>query len=406
MRIAHLAFDQKFIPFARDVFEEGYPGKNTWLLLHETDKPLHYIRDSGDFRLVSLRTLRSQDCLQTINDNNLLIVHAMIPAFADVVKRVSEDLTVMWIGWGYEYYSYLEQGFGDLILPETAAAWRRALAAEGSARKGVAFHLKSLLRPAYRALKAALVNQESQETIQTVAGRIDLCCVSPSEMPLLREAFPGFRATHYQLHYFSKEDTLERGPTAMVGPDILLGNSDTPENNHFESMNLLRRMGVDGRKIIVPLSYGHSHYADEVSQFGRRLFGSDFMPLRHYIPIDEYHELLATCGTVIMNHRRQAAMGNISAALYKGARVILREENPIYQTYSKLGVVLDSMHTIEQSPRGAVLPLSAEERSRNRKIVGEYMGRANLISAIRGLEAYCNPASLRQIEALRVAGHG
>lgn len=406
MRIAHLAFDQKFIPFAQDVFEEAYPGGNTWLLLHQEDAALCFIRNSGAFRLVSLRTLRSQDCLETINSNHLLIVHAMIPAFADVVKRVSEDLTVMWIGWGYEYYSYLERVFGDLILPETAVAWQRALAAESAAPKGVTFHLKSLLRPAYRALKEALSSHKSQETIQTVAGRIDLCCVSPSEMPLLKGAFPDFCATHYQLHYFSKEDTLERGPAQMSGRDILLGNSATPENNHLEAMNLLRRMSIEGRKIIAPLSYSHSHYADEVCRIGSRLFGSDFVPLRHYLPIDEYHELLATCGTVIMNHRRQAAMGNISAALYKGARVILREENPIYQTYTKLGAVLDTMHSIEESPHGADLPLSAEKRSRNRKIVGEYMSRANLVRAIRGLEAYCKPTSLRDIEALRAARHG
>ena len=226
-------------------------------------------------------------------------------------------------------------------------------------------------------------------------------------MPLLRKAFPDFRAKHYQLHYFSREDTLERGPAQMAGPDILLGNSATPQNNHVEALHLLRRMNLQGQKIIAPLSYGNSHYADEVCRIGSGLFGSDFFPLRHYLSIDDYHEALATCGTVIMNHRRQAAMGNISAALYKGARVILREENPIYQTYTGLGVVLDSVQSIQASPSAALLPLTDDARSGNREIVGSYMSRSGLVGAIRGLKAYCNTTSAPEgIDALRAVGHG
>lgn len=406
MRVAHLAFDQKFIPFAQDVFEEAYPGRNTWLVLRERGEPVRFIRDLANVRFFTHRQLLSRDCLEAVNSSDLLIVHAMIPAFAGIVKRVSRDVTVLWIGWGYEYYSYLERAFGDLILPETAAAWQRAEAAEPSTSPGVVFRLKSFLRPAYRAFKTALGSSTSQETIQTVAGRIDLCCVSPSEMPFLRASFPDFQAKHYQLHYFSKEDTLDRGPAQMIGLDILLGNSATAENNHFEAMNLLRRMDIQGRRIIVPLSYGDSRYSDEVCRTGRRLFGSGFTPLRDYLPIDEYHQMLATCGTVVMNHRRQAAMGNISAALYKGARVILREENPIFQTYTNLGAVLDSVRSIEQSPHRATLPLSQHERSLNRRIVGEYMARPALIGAIRGLEAHCKRVSSPKGELLKAAGHG
>lgn len=389
MRIAHLAFDQKFIPFSQDVFDEAYPGANTWLLLHEEREPFRFIQNLRDCKLFNLRALQSPGCLEAINRSDLLVVHAMVPPFADLVKRASKSVTVMWIGWGYEYYSFLEQAFGNLILSETSAAWERALAAENRASRGPIYYAKALLRPAYRALKSVMSGHRTPETIKTVAHRIDLCSVSPSEMPFLKEALPGFRATHYQLHYYSKEDTLDRGPAEMGGPDILLGNSATPENNHFEVMSLLHRSGIRGRRIIVPLSYGHSHYADEVCRFGADHFGHDFVPLRDYVSIDEYHQRLARCGTIIMNHRRQAGMGNISAALYKGARVILRQENPIYHTYSRLGAFIEPMHLIEQNIVTLASDLSLEDRSRNRNIVGNYLDRGNLVSAIRGMEAHC-----------------
>jgi hypothetical protein len=93
-----------------------------------------------------------------------------------------------------------------------------------------------------------------------------------------------------------------------------------------------------------------------------------------------------------MNHRRQAAMGNISAALYKGARVVLREENPIYATYTGLGALLDPMSRIEANPSAIMQPLTAPERQKNREVVGAYMSRSNLVRAIQGLAAYCGAA--------------
>jgi hypothetical protein len=93
-----------------------------------------------------------------------------------------------------------------------------------------------------------------------------------------------------------------------------------------------------------------------------------------------------------MNHRRQAAMGNISAALYKGARVVLREENPIYATYAGLGASLDAMSKIEVAPSAILQPLTEAQRRRNREVVGAYLSRPDLVRAIRGLAAHARPA--------------
>ncbi|HEX5093988.1 MAG TPA: TDP-N-acetylfucosamine:lipid II N-acetylfucosaminyltransferase [Burkholderiales bacterium] len=385
MRIAHLAFDQKFIPLAQEAFEEAFPGDNAWYLLHADGQPFQFARPDPRGAVVDRRGLLSPEILNSLNRHPLLVVHAMIPEFAEVVRRVSRDPVVLWFGWGFEYYDFLEPYFGEIVLPDTAVAWRKARAAEE--RVGGFGRWLSPARRAYHALKGLVAGRRT--TIQSIADRIDLCSVSPSEMPLLERAFPGFRARHYQLHYFSKEDTLDRGPARMEGPDILLGNSATGENNHVEALSLLRRMPLENRRILAPLNYGSALYADEICRLGTQLFGPRFVPLREFLPLDEYHELLATCGTVIMNHRRQAAMGNISAALYKGARVVLRAENPIFQTYRGLGAALDAMHDIEDTPAAALVPLSEAQRTRNRELVGNYLGRPALVEAIRGLEAFC-----------------
>jgi hypothetical protein len=403
MRIAHLAFDQKFIPFAQDVFEDAFPEGNSWFLLHAKRAPLRYVSNLHNVELVSRRGLWDSTCIGRIGKHEMVVVHAMIPEFAEVVKRLSADTVVLWFGWGYEYYAYLERVFGPVILPDTAAAWKRSVAADRAVPDGLMRRLKSVPRKVLRTLVSA-ARHKPGETIQTVAGRIDLCSVSPSEMPLLKAAFPHFRAKHYQLHYFSREDILDQGPSQMAGPDILLGNSATPENNHVEAMALLKRVPLDGRRIIAPLSYGPPHYADEICRLGFDSFGPRFTPLRDYLPVDKYFQLLSTCGTVVMNHRRQAAMGNISAALYKGSRVVLREENPIYATYAGLGALLDPMSRIEANPSAIIQPLTALERQKNREVVGAYMSRSNLVRAIQGLAAYYGAARpLASAQAERAA---
>jgi hypothetical protein len=391
MRIAHLAFDQKFIPFAQDVFEDAFPGENSWLLLHPKGAPLRYVSSLQNVQLVSRRELWSPKCVGTIGKHEMVVVHAMIPEFAEVVRRLPAAPVVLWFGWGYEYYAYLDQAFGPVILPDTAQAWNRAEAADRATFRSTMRRLTSAPRNLLRALAVAARGRPAA-TIQTVAGRIDLCSVSLSEMPLLKAAFPDFRAKHYQLHYFSKEDILDQGPSEMTGPDIQLGNSATPDNNHVEAMALLRQLPLEGRRIIAPLSYGYPHYADEVCRIGSTLFGSSFTPLRAFLPVDEYFRLLSTCGTVVMNHRRQAAMGNISAALYKGARVVLREENPIYATYAGLGASLDAMSKVEVAPSAILQPLTEAQRRRNREVVGAYLSRPDLVRAIRGLAAHARPA--------------
>ncbi len=79
-------------------------------------------------------------------------------------------------------------------------------------------------------------------------------------------------------------------------------------------------------------------------------------------------------------------MGNIGAALYKGATVYLRRENPLYPFYTGLGIVLRPMDELMQ--HGASLrPLEREERERNRALIGAHYARERVLQAIQALPA-------------------
>ena len=105
----------------------------------------------------------------------------------------------------------------------------------------------------------------------------------------------------------------------------------------------------------------------------------DFMPVQDYVAI------IRKCGFVIMNHVRQQAVGNIVIMLYLGARVFVRQENPVYAFFKNSGVVISTVQELEGRPELLNLPLTAEERDSNRSIVSDYWGRERAYERTRKL---------------------
>jgi hypothetical protein len=193
---------------------------------------------------------------------------------------------------------------------------------------------------------------------------------------------PGLAAVHHELPLFTTEDVFERGAAAMEGADVLVGNSATASNNHLEAFELLRGRVPHGR-VIAPLSYGDAGYGREVAAAGARLFGERFDALTQWMPLDAYNQRIGRCGFVLMNHRRQQAVGNIGAALYKGATLYLRSENPLWAFYRDLGIHVRSVD--ELASGGPLVPISEARRAENRVRIGAYYARARVVQAIREL---------------------
>ena len=123
---------------------------------------------------------------------------------------------------------------------------------------------------------------------------------------------------------------------------------------------------------------------------GAAALGERFDALTDWMPIEAYNTRIARCGFVVMNHRRQQAVGNICAALYKGASVYLRRENPLFGFFTGLG---DHVCSAIESAGGPIpahrwLALSAEQRRRNREAIEARSAARNVVAAIRALEGF------------------
>lgn len=365
MKIVHLAPDEKFVPLVQVLFEEAFPGRNTYLVPRPRSGSLKYVADLTNVRLRrSIYFKLARLLARQVRAADLLVVHGMTPLFAKALRAVRPECVVVWVGWGFDYYRLLEDQLGGLLLDKTARLEPEVT--------------RSRDRPKPR----------KPLPIVSVAARIDAFSVNPSEVDLLRAVLPALRATYHALPSFTVEDIFDRGAALMAGPDILVGNSASLSNNHLEAFDMLLPLVGSDRRLVVPLSYGNTRYAERVAQAGSERFAERFVPLRTWMPIEAYNEQMRSCGFVVMNHRRQKAVGTIGAALYKGAKVFLRPENPLFGFYAGLGAVIHSTEALEQGDPQALVPLPEADRRRNREVIYARWGRPSVLAAIRRLASY------------------
>ena len=371
MRVVHLARDEKFIPLMQSLFDAANPGANRYVIARRQRRKQRFVQPADNVVFRPEWLFRTPLIAGEVRNADCIVAHSMTTIFAKALRHARPDARVVWLGWGYDYYPLLEAQLGDPLLPAT-----RALTA--------ALRGDDTSRPWWQRLFSRHGDDDApgakRMALSDVASRLSAYAVLPPEVALLRHALPQLRGQAHEVPLFTAEDVFQKGPQAMEGPDVMLGNSATASNNHLEALDWLHSRAGSG-KLIVPLSYGDTGYGQRVAAIGRERFGERLDALTGWMALADYNERIRHCGFVVMNHRRQQAVGNVTSALYKGATVYLRRENPLFDFLAGLGVCL---RQIDDSA-GALEALSAQERSRNREIIGAHYARARVLSAIRNL---------------------
>jgi len=385
VRIVHLARDEKFIPLVRELFEQALPGANHWVVARRRRAKLRFVAPAANVVFRSEAWFRMPWIGRDVARADVILAHSMTSIFVNAIAHAPAHARVAWKGWGYDYYPLLARVLGDPLLPATRALVGHAGGTGDDADAAAAGSAGPL------AAGPAWWQRLRMKTpaLERVAARLHTISVLPTEVEPLRRVLPALRAVQHLMPLFTTEDTFHTGPDTMHGPDILLGNSATASNNHADALALLHGRLGEGR-LVVPLSYGDAGYGAKVAALGREQFGERFDALRQWMSLTDYNQRIQRCGFVVMNHRRQQAVGNIGAALYKGATVYLRPENPLFAFYTGLGVALRSTQDLADSGE-PLRPLSAAERQNNRSVIGRFYARERVLEAMRSLPALHPP---------------
>jgi len=165
---------------------------------------------------------------------------------------------------------------------------------------------------------------------------------------------------------------------------IQIGNSGDPANNHMEMLQLLEKLGVKN-KLFIPVAYGAKSYIDILPVESAKLLPPEQVYFqRDYITKQEYFQQLSDTGFAIMGHIRQQAFANIVALIYFGAKVFLRERNPLFHLYRSWGVVLFSIEG-NLTADALSIPLDVEVRKANRKAIEAHLNEERMRGYYRDL---------------------
>ena len=333
--ILNIVPDEKFLPFLQGLFEEAAPGENLWRVFTDKPKSAFAVKAEG-MEIINDEYYASEKFKNDLLLSDCVIFHSQFLSSRKklvVLSRIPKHMPIIWRGWGFDYYPILQVDGLRLFMPETSSLMK-------GPNETINEHIG---RHPIKILKGIFYKKARQAISNRFIARINYfsCCV-PDDFESLKRVMPTFKAQFLPLNYYSAEDIFLRGVGLqnLTGHDILLRNSSNPTNNHIEAMRALSKLGMYGRKVIVPLNYGDMSYQKKIIRAGKDILGKSFYPLTDYMPLPEYNQLISGCGNLIMNHIRQQAIGNISSALLRGGKVFLRSENPIYKYYTRMGVKL------------------------------------------------------------------
>jgi len=393
----HFTVDEKFIPFAQRVYQDAFPDSNEYRVLGYASMGFKFIQSASNVKIADAGYWTSKRLTEELAEYDCLVIHYLTREFIQAIPHVPENVMIVWSGWGGDYEPLLEPIIGRFVLPATARIpHRQSLAARAWPLLRTPGKLAGLLIDKLMRALAGHGAGSSAADILAVANRIQVISVNPAEVPLMKQAVQTQDMIYHTLHYYSTETVFEPGPPHMCGPDILVGNSASPTNNHVEAFELLKNLDMSNRKIIVPLSYGSPLYAQHISALGKSLFGDAFIPLVNFMPLDQYNSIIANCGTVVMNHVRQQAVGNICSAIYKGATVLLRPENPVSTFCADLGVTIRTLPPDHQLNENDLRPLSVTQQASNRSIMGAYWSYSRVVAEAKKLAQYQQQYQPRQ----------
>jgi hypothetical protein len=212
--------------------------------------------------------------------------------------------------------------------------------------------------------------------------------VVPTEFPLVKKI--NSKVKYAPFTYGCIEDLLGNKIDKNVKnqPNILLGNSADPSNNHVEVFLELSKLELKDRIVYVPLSYGgNDAYKKQVLNAGRELLGANFQPLIDFMPLEKYNEILLSCGTLIFNHNRQQGVGNIIISGYLGASLFLNEKSPVYQYYKSIGI---KVFSISQVSKLIATPLNDYDININKTKLNKLYSKAAVHEKINTLLSLVN----------------
>lgn len=379
-KILHLAPDEKFINAANYIFEKAYPGSNTFLIIKgPANPPLKYVKQEENFEIIVPVKETLEWILKKAKGYELVVFHGLDTLKAELFLRDEEKQKYAVILWGAEVYN--ENMLQKNFLGNKTMELHKKLSS---------IPLSEKFKNIYRAVRYG------KQTGGAAASFKKVIASMPNIGTLYQEEFNFYKngkliqpdANFIPFNYYPFEFVFKGPQQKVKGNNILLGNSASSTNNHLEAIDILSGISLGGRQVYIPLSYGDNRYAKAISGYAAQKLPQNNKPLKNFLQLHEYNELVSECGIVIMNHYRQQAVGNILASLYLGAKVFLNNTT-VYEYLKRIGCLVFLVDEIEKNGAQALQLLSDAEMEYNRQIIKREISSDNVVRNLKNSLKEC-----------------
>ncbi len=371
--IVHIIELSAFFDSSYEMFERNYDN-NIYLVHRGHDQHISYSPYLSVDNVISFNS--TEDIIAFIldrkDDIRFLIFHMIWANYKQsILKRINGLIPVHGIIWGWEIY---EDGFlFETLLPFTRRlVFRKALLKMTpvvAAKHWIKFKLGMIERNhSLHEKRLNHINQfNSISTLTSVEYKYlyDKYNVRPKYIPF-----------KYTVPLFELKEAKRE-----FKKNILVGNSSALTNNHLDMLKYIGNVERD-TKVILPMNYGMNPIKEAIITRYRKKFGNKLYILDSFLSPGDYNNLLDSCHFVIMNQLRQQALGNIYAALFKGAKVFLNRSGILYLEFTKKGFIVFG---IDEFRREYPTPLANNLAKLNRRLVNNERGKKAIDDGVKNL---------------------
>lgn len=371
-KILHIALDDKFIDSANWQFEKIFPGSNKfYITTNNSNYSTKFVKISNNVIVLHENSKSQKQILTELGAYNLIVLHGLDDFQCQIILKANKDQKFLWLFWGYEVYNYKKEYLNAIYGIETRIHFI------DKQKKGIK---NFYLRQYFELVSRLKINSRFRaiKRINYFGTLIKEEFTKLKELKIINASF--FRFSYYPIEYILEgyEESY------ILGNNILLGNSATPSNNHIEAFEIINKFNLEGRKVIVPLSYGDNRYRDELLKIGNILLNGSFIPLTEFLLINEYNKIIKKCSIFILNSYRQQGVGNIIAMLWMGAKVFLDERNTAYMYLKRIGCKVFSINKdMDPANENALSPLALSDIKTNREILKNELSKESLLGDLK-----------------------
>lgn len=365
----HLMIDDKFInDFIIDA-EKVAPGNNVYIIAAVKEAVKHVKSDLAIY--APYHTSLFLDTVRNIDSNDQVFIHWASEEAINFVLSLPEGIKVGLFFWGGDiveipYSIYKSSIYGPLSLKYFE---------KYEEHPKVRWNLlkpKRLVRSlANRSWKYKANEQQALEVRKAFFKRLNYFFNwNVIDFEWITEHYETSALYKYFFYNFNPipvadQNTKEAEAKAYI--TLLLGNSDTPTNNHLEMLEVLKRFKDEAIKIVIPLNYGNRKYGDIIERHAISIFGQDkILALRDFMDREAYYQILDEVDVAVMNHYRTQAAGNTLALLYRGKKVFIHEISSTYKLLNSNNIIVGNSAGIARlSFEAFVAPLTTDNIAAN-----------------------------------------